>query len=163
MPSPIFRRPFLLKTALNCWPPYLGAGISIVELAPDFRHMRVQMKKRPYNSNAFGTHFGGSLYAMCDPHYVLLLVPLLGPQYVIWDKAATIEFLKPSRGTVSAVFDWSNDQLADIRSRTESGNKYEPVRTVNVEADTGEVVARVHKTLYVRRKTARPSTSTAPA
>jgi len=73
--------------------------------------MVVQMKKRRYNSNAFGTHFGGSLYAMCDPHYVLLLVALLGPDYMIWDKAATIEFLKPGRGTVTAVFEWSEEQV----------------------------------------------------
>jgi acyl-coenzyme A thioesterase PaaI-like protein len=154
MLSAMFRKPLLLKTALNFFPPYLGTGISVVDLAPDFRRMRVEMKKRPYNSNAFGTHFGGSLYAMCDPHYVLLLVALLGRDYVVWDKAANIEFLRPSRGTVSAVFEWSDDQLADIRAHTEDGSKYEPVRTVEIKSQAGEVVARVSKTLYIRKKTA---------
>lgn len=152
MASSIFRSPGLFKTVMNLWPPYWGTGIAITEVSPDFRRLVVRMKKRFYNSNAFGTHFGGSLYAMCDPHYVLQLVPLLGDDYLIWDKAATIEFLKPGRGTVTAVFDWSEEQLADIRAQTAGGAKYEPVRVVEIRDAQGEAVARVHKTLYVRRK-----------
>jgi acyl-coenzyme A thioesterase PaaI-like protein len=155
MASHVFRKPALFKAVMNLWPPYWGTGISIAELSPDYRRMVVQMKKRFYNSNAFGTHFGGSLYAMCDPHYVLLLVALLGDEYLIWDKAATIEFLKPGRGTVTAVFDWNEQQLDDIRMQTASGAKYEPVRVVEITDQQGEVIARVHKTLYVRRKKSR--------
>ena len=157
MSSALYRRPGLLKLAMNCYPPYFGTGISVVDIAPDYRRMTVQMKKRAYNSNAFGTHFGGSLYAMCDPHYALLLVALLGPEYVIWDKAARIDFLRPGRGLVRAVFEWTDDQLTDIRAKTERGEKYEPVRTVDVTGEDGERVARVHKTLYVRERSARAS------
>jgi len=121
-------------------------------VAEDWRELRVEMKLRWYNRNAVGTHFGGSLYAMCDPHYVLLLVALLGPDYVVWDKAATIQFLRPGRGTVRAEFTWSTDQLEDIREHTAHGEKYEPVRTVDVKAADGAIVARLHKTLYVRKK-----------
>lgn len=155
--SAAFRHPRLLKLALNVYPPYLGTGISVVDIAPDFRRMRVEMKKRRYNSNAFGTHFGGSLYAMCDPHFVLLLVPLLGPDYVVWDKAATIEFLRPGRNTMHAEFTWDDAQLDDIRQQTERGDKYEPVRLVEVKDDAGQVIARVHKTLYVKKKKGRAS------
>lgn len=137
---------------MNLFPPYLGTGISVTDVAPDFRSMTVVMRQRWYNRNAFGTHFGGSLYSMCDPHYVLLLIPLLGPEYIIWDKAAGIEFLKPARGTVKAVFDWNDDQLQEIRARTISGEKYEPLRILEITDDTGTAVARVSKTLYVRRK-----------
>lgn len=152
MASSVFRSATRFRRLLNLWAPYWGTGIQIAEVSPDFRRMVVRMHKRFYNSNAFGTHFGGSLYAMCDPHYVLQLVPLLGDGYLIWDKAATIEFLKPGRGTVTAVFEWNDEQLADIRARTADGAKYEPVRTVEITDESGDVVARVHKTLYVRRK-----------
>lgn len=153
--SAIYRSARRFRIALNFYPPYLGTGIHIQELAPDFRRMTVLMRKRWYNSNAFGTHFGGSLYAMCDPHYVLLLVALLGPDYIVWDKAATIEFLKPGRGTVKAVFEWNEAQLDEIRSRTAGGEKFEPERTLNIVDENGDTVARVTKTLYVRRKKSR--------
>lgn len=152
MTAPIFKHPQRFKTIMNLWPPYWGTGISIARISPDFMHLTVQMKKRFYNSNAFGTHFGGSLYSMCDPFFVLQLVPLLGPEYIIWDRAASIEFLKPGRGTVVAQFDWTPEQLDDIRARTADGSKYEPLRSVDVTDASGDVVARVQKTLYVRRK-----------
>ena len=152
MTAPIFRSPAAFRFLLNLYPPYWGTGISVREVAPDWRRVVVQMKQRRYNTNAFGTHFGGSLYAMCDPFYVLMLVPLLGREYVVWDKAAGIEFVKPGQGTVTATFDWSDAQLQEIRERTAGGAKFEPQRTLEVVNAAGEVVARVHKTLYVRRK-----------
>lgn len=148
----IFESPRRFRWIMNAYPPYWGTGISVADVTRDFRRMTVHMKRRFYNANAFGTHFGGSLYSMCDPHYALLLAALLGPDYVIWDKAASIDFIKPGRGTVQAVFEWDDAQIADIRERTADGSKYEPVRTVLVTDERGDVVARVHKTLYVRRK-----------
>lgn len=150
--SALYRSARRFRWFLNLYAPWLGTGIHIAELAPDFRHMTVVMRKRWYNSNAFGTHFGGSLYSMCDPHYVLLLVALLGPDYIVWDKAAKIEFLKPGRGTVKAVFNWNDAQLDEIRARTADGAKFEPERVVEITNEQGETVARVTKTLYVRRK-----------
>lgn len=152
MTADIFRSARRFRSIMNVWPPYWGTGISVASVSPDFMRLTVQMKKRFYNSNAFGTHFGGSLYAMCDPFFVLQLVPLLGPDYVIWDRAATIDFLKPGRGTVTAHFEWTPEQLDEIRTCTADGSKYEPVRTVEIRDATGETVARVGKTLYVRRK-----------
>lgn len=150
----LYKHPSLFRHLLSFYPPYWGTGISIAELSPDFSRMVVSMRKRFYNRNAFGTHFGGSLYAMCDPHFVILLMPLLGPDYFVWDKAASIEFVRPGRMTVTATFEWTKEQVEDIRVRTSSGEKYEPVRTVDVVHPDGEVVARVQKTLYVKRKSA---------
>lgn len=154
--SQLFRSPAVFRHVMNLWPPFWGTGISIAEVAPDYSRAVVRMKKRFYNANAFGTHFGGSLYAMCDPFHVLMLVPQLGPDYLVWDKAAEIEFIKPGRGTVTAVFDWHPAEIAEIRERTAGGGKYEPLRTVEVRDESGELIARVRKTLYVR--TRKPAT-----
>ena len=94
----------LFKTMINLYPPYLGAGIHIARISNDYRDLLVTMKLRFYNRNYVGTHFGGSLYAMIDPFYMLMLMQMLGPEYIVWDKSATIEFKKPGRGTVSAHF-----------------------------------------------------------
>jgi acyl-coenzyme A thioesterase PaaI-like protein len=148
----IYKRPNLFKFGLTWWAPYLGTGISVQAIAPDYSSVTVQMKQRWYNRNAFGTHFGGSLYAMCDPFFALLLVARLGKDYYVWDKAASIEFVKPGTGTVTAQFDWSQAQIDEIVAQAALGEKIYPVRQLSVINDRGEVVARLEKTLYVKKK-----------
>jgi len=137
---------------INFYPPFLGAGIRVVYRAPDYRTMRVQMKLTRLNLNAVGTHFGGSLYAMCDPWFMLMLMHHLGDDYVVWDKKATIQFLRPGRGTVTATFEMPQDRVDEIRQRADAGEKIEPTFTAEVVDEQNEVVARVEKLLYVRKK-----------
>ena len=148
------RRERLLVRVINLYPPYLGAGIRVLHGRGDDRTFRVEMRLRPWNRNLFGTHFGGSLYAMCDPWFCWLLVRHLGSAYLVWDKAASIEFLKPGRGRVSATFHVSPETVEEIRAAADRDGKTEPVLTAEVVADDGEVVARVTKTLWVKRKDA---------
>jgi acyl-coenzyme A thioesterase PaaI-like protein len=145
-------RPGLLKLLLNIYPPYWGSGIKVSYVAGDLREIKVRMKLRFYNRNYVGTHFGGSLYAMTDPFYMLMLMYNLGRGYRIWDKAASVDFISPGRGTVRAHFTLTEEQLEDIRSRTAGGEKYLPVFTVDVRDEEDNTVARVEKTIYVRAK-----------
>ena len=144
--------PWLAKFAMDIFPPFLGAGIKITYIRDDWRELHVVMRLSWYNRNASGTHFGGSLYAMTDPQLMLLLMQLLGKEYVIWDKAATIDFVKPGRGTVKAIFTISEEELAVIRERIADGNKYLPEFTVKIIDEQGDLVANVKKVLYIRRK-----------
>ncbi|BES70481.1 hotdog fold domain-containing protein [Marinobacter nanhaiticus D15-8W] len=144
-----------LQRALNVFGPYLGAGITVRHLAPDFSEAIVEMKLHWYNTNYVGTHFGGSLYSMTDPMYMLLLMNRLGNEYIVWDKAASIDFLKPGKGKVTAHFVLSDEVVENIKTQTANGDKVLPEWAVDVLDESGEIVARVHKTLYVRRK--RPS------
>jgi len=141
-----------LRRVLNLYPPYLGAGIKVTHIAEDFSGASVQMRLHWYNRNYVGTHFGGSLYSMVDPMYMLLLMRRLGSGYLVWDKSATIEFLRPGRGTVSAKFELTDAQLEEIRQATAEGDKYLPTWDLDIVGEDGEVVARVHKVLYVRKK-----------
>ncbi len=136
---------------LSLYPPYLGAGIR-VKASPDLRTFEVRMKIRWWNRNYVGTHFGGSLYSMCDPFFMLILVEALGPGYVVWDKAATIRFLRPGRGTVHATFHIPLVKIEEIRASADTRGKIEPVFHVSVLNDKGEVVAEVEKLLYVRTR-----------
>jgi len=142
----------LFKALINWYPPYLGAGIRLARISDDYRDLLVQMKLRFYNRNYVGTHFGGSLYAMIDPFYMLMLMQVLGREYIVWDKAATIQFKKPGRGTVSAHFLLTDRVIADIRTQTADGDKYLPEFSVDITDGDGELVARGFKTLYIRRK-----------
>ncbi|MBK9968804.1 MAG: YiiD C-terminal domain-containing protein [Holophagales bacterium] len=139
------RRERLLFRVINIYPPYVGAGIRVRHRQGDERTIRVEMRLRFWNRNLFGTHFGGSLYAMCDPWFVFLLVRHLGDGYLVWDKAAAIEFLKPGRGRVTATFHVSTAEVAEIRAAADKDGKTEPVLTAEIVGEGGEVVARVRR------------------
>jgi acyl-coenzyme A thioesterase PaaI-like protein len=144
--------PKYLKLLINLYPPYWGTGITVRSISPDYREICVQMKMRWYNRNYVKTHFGGSLYAMTDPFFMLMLINILGKEFVVWDKAAHIDFIKPSQGTVTARFLIKEEQIEKIINNTSGGQKYFPEFLVDIENEAGEKVARVVKTLYIREK-----------
>ena len=143
-----------LRHGLNLWPPFLFSGIHVAALADDYRHAHVELRMRPWNRNYVGTHFGGSLFAMTDPFWMLLAMKALGSEYWVWDKAGTIEFVKPGRGTVHAHFRLDDDALDALRAATANGEKTLRWFDTDVVDASGEVVAKVRKQLYVRRKPA---------
>lgn len=143
-------RNWLLRL-FNVYPPYLGAGVR-VKASPDLHTFEVRMKLRFWNKNYVGTHFGGSLYTMCDPFFMLILMNALGRDYIVWDKEATIRFRRPGRGTVHATFHIPPERVAEIKAAADENRKVEPVFKADILDDKGEVVAEVEKLLYVRRK-----------
>jgi len=129
-------------------------GIRIRHIAPDMKAVDVEMKLRFWNANYVGTHFGGSLFAMTDPFYMLMLMANLGQDYIVWDKAATIRYKKPGRGTVRAEFRLSDSEIDDIREKLKTLPKYEPVFTVEVKDEADVLIAEVQKVLHIRNKQA---------
>ena len=146
-----------LRRWINLWPPFLGAGIRVKYIAADMKAVDVEMKLRWWNTNYVGTHFGGSLFAMTDAFYMLMLMANLGRDYIVWDKAASIRYRKPGTGTVRAEFRLTDSQLDDIRDKLKTLPKYEPTFLVEVKDESGEVVAAVEKLIHVRRKEAAPT------
>jgi acyl-coenzyme A thioesterase PaaI-like protein len=144
----------LLRWGMNLWPPFLGAGIRVRHIAHDFREVVVDMPLRRSNRNALGAHFGGSLFAMTDPFFVLMLLRNLDDDYLVWDKAASIEFLAPGRSRVRAQMTLAELDLERIRARTADGDKHLHLFRTDITDDEGLVVARVEKLVYVRRQRA---------
>lgn len=141
-----------VRRLVNFWPPLFFTGIKATHISPDFRRIEVSLKLRFYNKNFVGTQFGGSLFAMTDPWYMLMLVHNLGRDYFVWDKSAHIDFIAPGRGAVKAVFELDDATLERIRAHTADGKKYLPNFPIDVVDEHGLLVARVHRTLYVRAK-----------
>lgn len=137
---------------VSLYPPFLGAGIRVRYPKDDPNTIVVTMKLHWYNRNLFGTHFGGSLYAMADPFFVFVLTRHLGTGYLVWDKKATIEFLKPGRGRVTGRYHVPPEEIARVKTLADAGETVEPVYTADIVSDDGEAVARVTKTLWVRKK-----------
>lgn len=130
----------------------MGAGIRVKRFRPDWKEIDVEMKLRRWNSNYVGTHYGGSLYSMTDPFLMIMLIENLGRDYIVWDKSATIRFRKPGRGTVSAHFRLSDEQLQEIRDALEVEGKIDRNFVVEVKDGAGVVIAEVQKIIQIRKK-----------
>jgi len=149
--------PSYVRRSINLWPPLLGAGIRIKRIAPDMKALDVEMRLRWWNANYVGTHFGGSLYAMTDGFYMLMLIANLGRDYTVWDKAASIRYRKPGKGTMHAEFRLTDAQLDEIRERLKTLPKYEALFNIEVKDDQGTLICEVQKTIHVRKRDAAPN------
>ena len=147
-----FGKARLMRWFMGLYPPYLGAGVRVRHISDDFRDIQVSMGLNWYNRNYVGTQFGGSLYSMVDPFFMLMLMENLGRDYIVRDKAADIDFIAPGKGPVFAEFSIDQALLDEVRRQTEGGEKYLPHLKVQIHDGSGTLVARVDKTLYVRRK-----------
>ena len=153
--SQVMQQPLLARTFLNLYPPFLGAGIRVKQIDLKKGFVTVTMPLTRFNRNAVGTQFGGSLYAMTDSFYMLILMSQLGSDYVVWDKSAQIRFIRPGRGRVSAHFEIPPAQLADIRSQAANGQPLLMDFKADITDETGQLIAQADKVLYIRRKPAR--------
>jgi acyl-coenzyme A thioesterase PaaI-like protein len=134
------------------WPPFFGAGILVEETTDDLRFVRVRLKLRFWNRNYVGTQFGGSLFAMTDAIHMLMLLQALGPGYIVWDKAASIRYVKPGKSDVTAEFGITDEILEHIRSTLKKQEKMDWKVTVQVLDRNAELIAEVERVLYIRLK-----------
>lgn len=148
-----------LKRLLNLYGPYLGAGVKVTYVAEDVKEIRVSMNLRWYNKNAVGNHFGGSLYAMIDPHLMLMLMKLLGDDYIVWDKSASIDYIRPGTGNVSATIRVDDTTVQAIKDADGEKSTHLPELRIKILDENGKAVCRVKKILYVRKKTSRTKTA----
>ncbi len=141
-----------LRLMMNWWPPFIGAGIKVETMSADFRQVRVSLKAGRFRRNYVGTHFGGSLFSMTDPYWMIMIMENLGRDYLVWDKAGEIEFVSAVKEPVWAEFRLDEALLDELRIATAGGEKYLRWMPIDVCTAKGEVVARVRKQIYVRLK-----------
>lgn len=137
---------------VSLYPPYIGAGIKLKKVNKDFTRFEVQLKMTRFNKNIFGTHFGGSLYAMSDPFFVFIILNYLGKDYIVWDKSAKIDFLKPGKGTVKAVFEIKKEKLEEIKQEINKKGKNTYFFISEIINQKNEIIARVKKEIYIKKK-----------
>jgi len=142
----------LTRWGFNLYPVYFGTGGTITYIAADWRELRVKLALSWRTRNYVGSIFGGSIYSAVDPFYMIMLIKNLGPDYVVWDKAASIRFKKPGRSTLHARFLLTDDELQAIRQATGQTRSIDRRYQINLTDADGEVCAVVDKTIYIRRK-----------
>ena len=145
-------KPQIMRKLMNFWPPFFFSGIRVATLADDYRYARVELKNRPWTRNINSSQFGGSMFAMTDPIFPLLLMGALGKEYIVWDKQADIDYLKPGIGRLVAEFILTDDTVADIIKHTAGGEKYFPQFLVHIKDKNDNIVCEVNRTVYIRKK-----------
>lgn len=144
--------PVVSKFLINQYAPFKGAGIGVEKMDLKNFHIRVKMPLNHKNRNVVGVHFGGSLYSMVDPFYMLILMYHLGPKYLVWDKAAHINFLSPGRSTVYADIRLDSTELAHVKDLAENYAPVHRIYKLDIFDEAGVRIAEVEKTVYIRRK-----------
>jgi acyl-coenzyme A thioesterase PaaI-like protein len=146
-------RPF--RWLMNLWPCIRGTGVRVTHIAPNWKEIRVRLPLSLRTRNYVGSIFGGSLYGAVDPLYMLMLIRLLGPDYVVWDKSASIRFLKPGRTTLYATCRVEDDELDEIRRLLQSEPKIDRTYRIALADDQGTVHAEVDKVIQIRKRASR--------
>lgn len=144
--------PRTFRWLMNLWPCYRGTGGRVTYIASDWKEIRVRLPLNMGTRNYVGTIFGGSLYGAVDPLYMLMLIRLLGPDYVVWDKAAGIRFLRPGRTALYATCRLDDGELDEIRRLLETERRIERSYTLALADAGGTVHAEVDKVIQIRRK-----------
>ena len=142
----------LERWGFNVFPAYWGTGARVTYIADDYREMHVRLPLSWRTRNYVGTIFGGSIYAAVDPVYMIMLMKNLGPDYVVWDKAASVRFRKPGRTTLYARFTLSPVELDAVRRDVASSGRIDRIYRVELTDKDGVVHAEVEKTIHIRRR-----------
>jgi acyl-coenzyme A thioesterase PaaI-like protein len=142
----------LLRRLINFWPPLLFSGIRVRSIAEDWSRVEAELRLSWRNRNGAGVIFGGTLFAMTDPFYPLMIQHRLGPDYLVWTKSAEIDFVSPGRDLARVVFLLSEEDIAAIKAATAGGEKHLQSFSIEITDRQGETIARVTLIVYVRKK-----------
>ena len=138
-----------MRWGFNLWPCYRGTGARVTFIAGDWREVQVRIPLSWRTRNYVGTIFGGSLYAAVDPFFMIMLMKNLGPDYVVWDKAASIRFRRPGRDTLRASFRLEEAEVAEIRRLLLEQPKVDRTYMVQLVDSAGVVHAEVEKVIHI--------------
>lgn len=106
---------------MNLWFPNLAGGIRIRRFADDWTSATVELHVNLLTRNYVKTAFGGSMSAMTDPYFFVLVMHQLGRDYVVWDTRGEIEFLTPGRGVLIANFEVPREKAQELRESPRRG------------------------------------------
>ncbi len=149
---PVAWRPTLLRHGLNWFPAYRATGARIVHISRDMKRAVVRLPLRRTTRNGAGTLFGGSLYSATDPVFALLLAVHLGPDYIVWDKAASIRYRRPGREALTAEFTLADSEIAAVREQVARCGSCDRTFSTAFVDRQGTIHAEIDKTVYVASK-----------
>lgn len=140
------------RYGINLYPMFFGTGGKVLFIAGDWKKVVVRLSLNIWTRNYVGTIFGGSQFSATDPMYMVMLINILGDDYVVWDKSANIQFKKPGKGKLTSEFIYTEDEINQIKQITATAGKYEFTKISSWIDAKGEVVSTIEKSVYVATK-----------
>ncbi len=141
-----------MRWVFNYWPCIWCSGGKVQFISGDFREVHVSLKLNIRTRNRVATVFGGSIYSSIDPYYMLMLMEILGKDYVVWDKAASVKFVRPITKRVKCRFLITEEKVAEIKHQIEMKGEYIFDLPLHFEDEAGKVYATFTKTIYTADK-----------
>jgi acyl-coenzyme A thioesterase PaaI-like protein len=142
----------MIAALISFWPPFWFTGIRFTRISSNFRQVTVRMALRFYNKNVVGIQYGGNLFSMTDPCYMMMLMHNLGKAYKIIDQSAAIAFTNPGLGAVTATCCLEQADIDDIITATKNGDKYLKTFTIDIIDTQKQLVAKVTRVVYIRKR-----------
>lgn len=142
----------VVRHGFNFFPAFRGTGARVIYIAGDYSEIRIKLPLNWRTRNYVGTIFGGSIYGAVDPLYMYMFLKMLGDDYIVWDKAASIRFKKPGKSTLYATFKITDDELEEVKRALEGTKSLDRVYDVELVDENGVVHAIIEKTIYIRKK-----------
>jgi acyl-coenzyme A thioesterase PaaI-like protein len=142
----------LMRWKFNLYPVYRRTGARITYMSHDLREVRIKLPLTWKTRNYVGTIFGGSMYAAVDPLYMVMLINILGPEYIVWDKAASIKFKQPGRSTLRAEIKITKIETDYIRKALKEQNKLDRTYQIELVDEEGNICAVVEKIIHFKEK-----------
>jgi acyl-coenzyme A thioesterase PaaI-like protein len=135
----------------NLFPAYRRGGGRIAYISDDYHEIHIKLPLNWATKNYVGTIFGGSMFAAVDPIYMVMLIKILGREYIVWDKSANIRFKRPGKETLFAKFLITPEDVLDIKSQLESTKSIDKVFSIELKNDAGKVHCIIEKTIYISK------------
>lgn len=136
----------------NLHPAIRGTGSFMTHLSANWQEAHIVLPLWFRTRNYLGTLFGGSMFAAADPVLLVMLIKILGPDYVVWDKSASIRYVRPGTGTLYLRFLVTETDLTTIREAVAVQGKTDHRFFLEYRNAAGELISRVEKVLFLADK-----------
>lgn len=143
---------FLTRWLVNFLPCIRRTGGRVIYISKDFHELTVRLKLTWRTRNIMGTIFGGSMYASTDPFYMIMLMQILGENYVVWDKGCSFRFKRPAKETIYAKFKITPEMLKTVMEQVEAQGEHTFTWPLEYKNEKGDVFVEFEKMLYVAKK-----------
>lgn len=142
----------IFKYGFNISPMYRRTTGRLTLVSKDLLRIDVKIPLSFKNKNYVGSIFGGSLYAATDPIFMIQLIHILGDEYVVWDKASTIQYKRPAFSDAFATFQFTSEEIKFIKRKVNDEKELEIVKEFNITDVDGLIFTALTKTLYIADK-----------